>query len=324
MSDVIDDTRLRMLAATQRGLVTVAQADELGYDRHQRHLLVDGRRWERATNCVIRLVGSPATIEQRALTAVLDAGAGGALGGATAAAWWGIPGNTLEPFHVVRARDRSTTPARSDQRHEPTLLPADHIVVLDGIPTQVPARALFDIAGTRRRGAELPWFVERMERMVDNAWSARLVSGVTLHSMLDGMAQRGRAGIRVMRQVLATRGLDYVPPASNLEARVIRILADGGLPAMRRQVDVGDTAGWIGRVDLRDEELPLILEVQSERFHSSLIDRQLDARRIERLERGGFVVVEVTDVQVWHQPHAVISAVRDGRRLAAARARHAG
>ena len=120
------------------------------------------------------------------------------------------------------------------------LLPDHHVVVLDGIPTQVPARALFDVAGTQRRGAELPWFVERMERMVDNAWSARLVSGATLHAMLDELAQRGRAGIRVMRQVLSTRGLDYIPPASNLEARVIKILADGGLPPMRRQVDTGD------------------------------------------------------------------------------------
>ena len=48
--------------------------------------------------------------------------------------------------------------------------------------------------------------------------------------------------------------------------------------------------------------MPLILEVQSERFHSSLIDQQLDAHRIERLERAGHVVVQVTDVQAWHGP----------------------
>lgn len=162
-----------------------------------------------------------------------------------------------------------------------------------------------------------------MERMVDNAWSARLVSGVTLHAMLDEIAQRGRPGIRVMRQVLSTRGLDYVPPASNLEARVIKLLREGGLPEVRRQVDTGDAHGWIGRVDLRDSELPLIIEVQSERFHSSLIDRQLDARRIDRLERAGFVVVEVTDTQVWHKPHELLDAVRDGRRRAARRLRRA-
>jgi hypothetical protein len=159
--------------------------------------------------------------------------------------------------------------------------------------------------------------------MVDNAWADRLVSGSTLHSMLDELAQRGRPGIRVMRQVLATRGSDYVPPASNLEARVSKILAGGGIPPMRRQVNTGDEVGWIGRVDLRDEVLPLILEVQSERFHSSLIDQQLDAHRIDRLKRAGFVVVQVTDVQVWHKPHELLGAVRDGRQRAALHARRA-
>jgi len=318
---MIDDTALRALAETQRSLVTVSQARHLGYSSRQIHRLTDERRWHRATNRVLRLVGSFETTGQRALTAVLDAGGGAALGGPSAAAWWGIPGNELEPFHIVRRRDHSNTPGRGDQRHEPTFLPASHVVGLDGIPTLVPARALFAIAGSQRRGAKLPWFVERMERMVDNAWSGRLVSGATLHAMLDEVAQRGRPGINVMRQVLATRGLDYVPPASNLEARVIKILADGGFPPMRRQVNVGDANAWIGRVDFQDEVLPLIIEVQSERFHSSLIDKQMDAHRIERLERAGFVVVEVTDAEVWHHPSDLLAKVRTGRARAARQSR---
>lgn len=321
---MIDDLSLRALAATQRGLVTIAQARDLGFSPDRRRRLADGRRWERVTPRVLRLVGASETIDQRALIAVLDAGNGAALSGPSAAAWWGIPGNQIEPIHVVRFRDRSTTPPRGDRRHEPTVAPTDHALVLDGIPTQVPSRALFDIAGMRRRGAELPWFVDRMARMVDNAWSARLVSGATLHGMFDDLAQRGRPGIRVMRQVLATRGPDYVPPASNLEARVSKLLADDGLPPMRRQVDTGDALGWIGRVDLRDAELPLILEVQSERFHSSLVDRQLDATRIERLERAGFVVVEITEEQVWHRPHEVRDAVHEGRQRAQLLVRRAG
>jgi hypothetical protein len=321
---MIDDLPLRALAATQRSLVTVDQARALGFNRTQRARLFDARRWERVTPRVLRLVGAAITAEQRALAAVLDAGLGSAIGGASAAAWWGIPGNRLEPLHIVRARDRSRTPQRGDLRHQPTLLPEHHTVVLEGIPTQVPARALFDIAGTQRRGVEHPWFVKRMARMVDNAWSARLVSGSTLHATLDELAQRGRPGIRVMREVLSTRGLDYVPPASNLEARVIELLADEGLPEMRRQVNVGDERGWIGRVDLRATDLPLVLEIQSERFHSSLIDKQLDAQRIERLEQAGLVVVEVTDVQVWHRRREVADAVREGRRVAAMRARRAG
>ncbi len=321
---MIDDSAMRAVAETQRGLVTAAQARELGFTKDQIDRLTDGKRWERLTSHVLRLVGSVRTAEQRATASVLDAGVGAALGGASAAAWWGIPGNKLEPFDIVRTRDRSRTTRVGDRRHEPTLLPPSHIVTLEGLPVLVPARALFAIAGSKRRGAELPWFIARMERMVDNAWSARLVSGRTMHEMLDEVAQRGRPGIRVMRAVLATRGLDYVPPASNLEARVIKILEDGGIPPMRRQVDIGDEDGWIGRVDLRDAELPVIIEVQSERFHSSLVDRERDELRIERLRRGGFVVVEVTEFQVWHRPREVLTAVIAARDTALRRGRRSG
>jgi very-short-patch-repair endonuclease len=309
---MLDDLPLRLLAADQHGVVSVEQSIQAGFDRWQRRDLVDGRRWEHSTPSVLRLVGAPATTAQRAMAAVLDAGPSAALSSTSAAAWWGIPGNLLDPLQVVSRRGHVHRPGRATARHEPVLLPPHHVVTLDGVPTVVPARALFEVAGTRRRGAELPWWVERMERMVDTAWSMRLVSGSTLHRMLDELAQRGRPGIRVMRQVLAERGVEHVPPASGLEARVAQLLRKAGLPELRRQVDVGDEGGWIGRVDFRAVDRPLIVEVQSERFHRSLIDAQLDAQRIDRLTRAGFEVVEVTDVEVWHQPDVVVRKVAAG------------
>jgi very-short-patch-repair endonuclease len=154
-----------------------------------------------------------------------------------------------------------------------------------------------------------------MARMVDTAWAMRLVSGATLHAMLDDLAQRGRPGIRVMRQVLADRGLDYVPPASSLESRVAQILRDAALPVFQRQVNLGDAHGWIGRVDFRAVDRPVVLEVQSERFHASLIDHQLDAERLSRLRAAGFAVVEITETEVWHRPERLVRKVREACRL---------
>jgi hypothetical protein len=230
-----------------------------------------------------------------------------------------VPGNLLEPVEVVRWRHRSERRPVGGARHEPLLLPDHHVVCLDGVRTVVPARALFDVAGSRRGGAKLDWWYDKVARMVDTAWAMRLVSGPTLHAMFGELAQRGRPGIAVMRAVLADRGLDYVPPASGLESRVQQVLERAGLPALRRQVDVGADR-WIGRVDFRDPVLPFILEVQSERFHSSLIDRQLDARRIEALVAAGYVVHEVTDVDVWHRPQRLLAAVVEGRAAARPRA----
>src|SRR5688500_5996586 len=112
---MIDEGPLRTLAASQHSLVTVGQARGLNYGYGQIERLADGRRWERVTHCVLRLVGSTDSVEQRAMASVLDAGAGAALGGRSAAAWWGIPGNKMEPFEIVRIRDRSHTPAKDDR-----------------------------------------------------------------------------------------------------------------------------------------------------------------------------------------------------------------
>jgi very-short-patch-repair endonuclease len=309
------DHLLRPLAARQLGLVTVEQAMAVGATSDVLRRMVDGRRWERATPRILRLLGTPTSLEQRALASVLDAGHGGALSHSSSLAHWGVAGNRLRPFHVTRTRDRANRPGRLATVHEPLVLPEHHVVELDGIRVTVPARALIEVAGMRRRGAELPWWVDRIARMVDTAWAQRLVSGASLRAMVDELSERGRPGLRVMRQVLAERGEGYVPPASGLEARVAQILARAGLGSMRRQVDLGDQHRWIGRVDFVDEPPSrVVLEVQSERFHSSLIDRQLDGERRKRLARAGYEVVEVTDVDVWHRPHVVVEAVTEARR----------
>jgi very-short-patch-repair endonuclease len=123
-----------------------------------------------------------------------------------------------------------------------------------------------------------------------------------------------------MRQVLRDRPVDYVPPASNLESRVQQILRDAGVTTLRRQVDTGSDRAWIGRVDFRDERLPLVVEVQSERFHSSRISRQLDGERFAKLDQAGLTVVEVIEEDVWHRPDRVVAKVLDGLRRAHAAA----
>jgi hypothetical protein len=157
---------------------------------------------------------------------------------------------------------------------------------------------------------------QRVVRAVDNAWSLRLVSDSTMHRMLRELRGRPRAGIAMMREILDERGPDYVPPASGLEGRVAEILKGRGRSPLRRQVDTGDDDGWIGRIDFADPDAPFRLEVQSERFHASLLDRQTDTERLARLRTAGFVVVTVTDTDVWHYPDRVVELVREGRNQA--------
>jgi hypothetical protein len=264
---------------------------------------------------VYRLVGSTDTERQRLMEAVLSAGPGAAIDGQTALAFRRVRGTVIDPIQVTRPRDRSDRNGRGT-RHEPTLLPAHHIKVLDGIPHVVPPRAIFNMAGSQKYGAHLPWWVQRMERVVNNALTAHLVTGASLHAMLGEMSQRGRPGIRVMRQVLSKIDRDYIAPASGLETRVAQLCERVGLPPLRRQVNLGDEQGWIGRVDFADPVLPYVLEVQSEEFHTSPLDQALDRVRISRLEAAGFVVDQVVDVDVWHRPSSVIDTILEGTRKA--------
>ena len=286
------------LIASQHGLLTVEQLSDAGI------LLTD--QLAPLSRRVLRLRSAPETQTQLLLAAILEAGPGAALSHTSALAWWQVPGFDLREIHVSQPRG---VPHRSRRTAEIVVhrVPVSdrHVRVLESVPVITPARALFDIAGME--GVH----PKRVERAIDNAWSLRLVSGRTLRRTLRELAVTRRPGIALMRELLQERGLDYIPPGSGLEGRVIDILKGRGV-SLRRQVDTGDEA-WIARVDFADTELPFRLEVQSERFHASLVDTRADHERLAKLEAAGFVTVTVTDIEVWHYPEVVIDRVREGR-----------
>jgi very-short-patch-repair endonuclease len=302
----MDDARRRLLdlAEVQEGVVTRVSARRCGLSRHSVAHLLDSGQFETVGPRVLRRTGSPATAKQRLLIAVLDAGPGAYLSHAPATSWWGLPGFDLRRLHVTRPRGITSTKANFAVLHQVLDLRSEHVTVLDGVPVVRPERAFIEICATCRP--------ERAARMLDNAWARGLLSGSSARRVLDELAERGRNGIALARQILDERPADYVPPASGLEARFARILSDAGLRPMRRQVDCGGDR-WSGRVDFRDQDLPLVVEVQSERYHASLSDCAADAARRARLARDGFTVVEVWDVDIWHHPGDVVRAVLAAR-----------
>jgi hypothetical protein len=306
-------TRIRTVAAHQHGLLTSQQARAAGLGQGGiRHAVRSG--WlERLSPRVLRVRGSAPTTAQRLLAHVLDAGPRAALSHTTALSHWGVRGFVATPVHIVRHRDEGDRPGRGVVLHEVRALPVDGVRLLDGIPVVVPPLALLQLAG-------MPdCHPARLARALDAAWSDRLASYRSLTAWDRRMARQGRRGLRVLRALVQERGPAYVPPASNLEARFQAILQRAGRPPMRRQVDTGDGAAWIGRVDFRDEELPVVAEVQSERFHTALTAVEDDRTRLAALRAAGFEVIEVTDSEVFHHPEAVVARVDAAR----ARARRA-
>jgi very-short-patch-repair endonuclease len=296
------DRRLVELAAVQHGQITHWDARAAGLSAEAVRCRVHRGDWIAIGPRVLGRTGVPYIKATPLIRAVLDAGPGAFLSHATAAAWWGLPGFDLLRIHVTRARSlNGTRPRLAHRLHEVLDLSTDQVTVLDGVPVVRPERLCFELFATAHP--------RRAARATETAWSKGLLSGGSLRLIFDQLAGRGRGGTVAMRTFLKTHPNDWVPPASNLEARFQAVMDEQRLGQWRRQVDLGDQR-WCGRVDFLAVDRPLVVEVQSERYHTALLDIAHDAERRAKLHAAGFTVVEVWDHEVWHDKATVLAKVR--------------
>lgn len=298
------DTALLELAARQHGLVSRQQARDAGLTRSALAHRIRHGGWQPVTPRVLRRTGAPPSDEQRALAAVLDVGRSTYASHHSAMALWGHPGFRVQPVQVMGPRG-ALRGSPAAVVHHPRHLPDPFAAELRGVPVVRPALLLLQMAALVHP--------ERLRRFLDWFWNRRLLSAASVRAELADVMHRGRHGTAALRELLDDLPEDYVPPASGLEARFEAILRDAGLPEMRRQVDLGGDEAWSGRVDFLALDRPLVVEVDSERYHGALTSRADDAARQARLETAGFVVVRVRDFQVWHRPAEVVALVRAAR-----------
>lgn len=157
----------------------------------------------------------------------------------------------------------------------------------------------------------------KLARTVDSAWSMRLTDGPRLTRALDELRRSGRDGIERMEVIIDERGPDWIPPESGLEHRFHALLRDDGQAPMRLQVGIGDDT-FIGRVDALDDDASVIVEIQSNRFHRSPTDVAADAIRRGRLEAQGYLVIEVWEDEIFHDPGPALARIRRARSRRAA------
>ncbi len=302
------DRRMEALAEQQHSVVSRDQARALGLSKEARLHLHHRGRWEIVLHSVYRLVGSVPTARQRAMAAVLAAGPDALLSHTSAAGLEGFPGFDIEPLVVTIPRRRRSLPG---VRLEQSLcLPTHHRRTVDGIPCTSIARTLFDLCGAAKP--------HRAERAVDNALARKWVTTPALWRVLDDLAVQGRAGVVLLRRLLAERGDRYVPPESELEARFIELVQRHGLPAPARQVDLGDCDTWIGRFDFVWSGHQLVVEVDGAMYHDGFLDRRRDEERAAALESLGWTVLRFRWHDVVVTPREVVSQIRDSFRGASA------
>lgn len=298
------------LLRQQYGLVRSSQlCAEL--DAIERRRLRREHDLEVLTPRVLRHRAVAVTREQELLAAVFDGGAGAGLWGKSAASFWGFGRLRSARPHVGVARTTVRGP-RLGHVHKLRHVGDDAFTTHRDIPIARPEEVVFWLAGmwTHRFGqAGLDLAVERTGRTIDHAWRLGLIDGRRIHRMCAEGGGRGRSGIVVMREVLAGRPPDYRPSGSALEDRFESVLPQSLRRDLERQVAVGGEV-LIGVVDYRHRRRPLIVEINGEVFHSSISDRQHDEERYRRLVDAGFEVLVVWEHDIFHDPSAVVSALR--------------
>lgn len=288
------------IAQTQLGLVSRAQLNEHGIGRERVARLVSRGAFSRLHSKVFALPGSVDTPERDVLGKILQTGGDATASHSTAAWLWGIGGYAKDPVHLVVTRQQRSHEHLDWTVHQFTGLPKHHRTILKSVPVTSPSLTMLHLAQVVSR--------VRLEIAVDRAWSLRLLTGEDLHELDAELGRQGRNGIVKLRKIAEARGPGWVPPESGLETRFMKLMEGFGHYEFTRQVKLSGER-WSARVDFLHERTRTVVEIQSERYHSALVDRAADAKRIARLEEAGFTVVEVWDSELFTNPAAVVDPV---------------
>lgn len=299
---------LHHLASHQHGLVSRRQLRDIGVDRWKIRRWIDTGRLVQIHPNVLATTGSVATPQRNVLATVLETGLDACASHTTAAWVWGLGGYEPKPVHVVVTRQSRHHERLEWTVHQFTGLPAEHRKIVDGIPVTSPALTMLHLAQVVGKS--------RLERAIDNAWNLRILTGQDLFELDARLAIKGRNGIVALREAAERRGPDWVPPASNLEARFMHLFGMLGHREFTRQVRI-EGEGWAARVDFLHRPTRTVVEIQSERYHTSLTDREADRLRRGRLESAGYRVVEVWDSELFQHPDDVVERVMTAIRRAA-------
>jgi hypothetical protein len=187
-------------------------------------------------------------------------------------------------------------------------LPPNHVTTVDGFPVTTVARTFFDLCGDpdpelRRPGGH-PVHDQRMAKVCNDALARRGLTFVKEAAVLAAIGKRGRAGTRLVRELLLRFGPNYVPTRSDTESLFMELVEAFGLPEPQKQVALSDSAGWIGTVDFLWPRPGVVVEVDST-WHDGPLDIAADAERDARLRAAGYRVERYRYRDLIERPEAI-------------------
>lgn len=277
------------LASRQGGVVSRAQLVAIGMSNAGVARRVRAGRLIRLQRGVYAVGHLALRTEGRLLAAALACGDGAVVSHRSAAHLWGLRPSSRSKVDV-------TTPysgrrqLRGIHLHRTVRLDPTEVTAVDGVPVTAVGRTLADLAAVVRR--------RELERAIERADALELLDVGAL--MRSARRRRGAPAIAAILDAWAP-----APTRSELEARLLDLVTNAGLPAPRVNARVHGL-----EVDLLWRAERVVVEADGHAYHASRAAIERDRRRDAVLARRGYRVLRFTWRQVTSRPHEVIAALR--------------
>jgi len=290
------DMTIQGLAATQGGVIARQQAIAAGLSDYQVDARLRSRRWHRVAVGYYRVFNMDSRLDLlRAAVVVLPRAVGSHF---SAAAIHGIDKiDTSQVTVLVHSRTTHNFPGvRVFRCHD---LDADHVVLVDGIPTTTVARTVVDLA---------PWITQsHLGVVVDDVVAARSASIVSIRSVLESVARRGKPGVRALRGTLDER-LGDDRSVSVLERAGNKLLVQANIHDFETEFPIPWSPDR--RFDVAFVRCRVAIEWDSRRWHTLERAFQSDRQRDREAVLHGWRILRFTWEDVHVRPEMVTRTVR--------------
>ena len=214
----------------------------------------------------------------------------------SAAASWDLGRIPSGPVEVIAFGRRVSTPAIRVHRSRTLDAARDTVLGADGLPVTSVTRTLIDLADVLD--------AHRLERACHRAEILGRLDAGALRARLDELPGRRARALRAALDALAAAEPDLL--RSELEERLLALVADAGLPRPRVNARVGPY-----EVDFLWRAQRVVAETDGAAAHLTPSAFEADRRRDAALVVAGFRVVRFTWRRVVHEPAAVAGMLRD-------------
>lgn len=294
------------LVERQHGAFSLTQAKAAAMDNARLTREIKAGRVRRGLRGVYLMAGSPRSARQRAHELQLWAGHNSILSHTTSAWLLGLDVDRDLQMHITTHRNLRA-PAPNIRVHRRPVPEACDVCVVDGLRVTTMPRTIIDLASLLN------------EEPVDIALDSAIRRGMPRRTFLDrfeALSTPGRTGMATLRRLVAERETEQGLTGSAFERRLLRELRRHGLPLPVCQHPVRKES-ISAFIDFAYPEFGIAIEADGYRWHDGRVAFEGDRLRSSELGSWGWLVLQVTWLQLKYDPDGVVTRIRRALRTPA-------